>query len=235
MWALRFFYPCIIVLITASCSSVSQQNVQRVNRYQVKKTDTLYSIAWRYGHDYRNLAKWNGLKEPYRIYPGQRLILSKPDRGQPLPTQHEANRKETVPGVYDPVKKMNTSPGMIINWRWPTAGILLNSFSAQDLDRQGIDIAGKIGQPVRAVADGKVVYSGTGLAGYGNLVIVKHNNTYLSAYAYNRKRLVKEGMKVNRGKIIAEMGLSKKGTAVLHFQIRKKGQPVDPLKYLPKL
>jgi lipoprotein NlpD len=110
---------------------------------------------------------------------------------------------------------------------------VLNRFSYKDISRRGIDIAGKIGQPVRAVAGGKVVYSGDGLANYGNLIIVKHSNTYLSAYAFNRAVLVKEGNQVAQGEIISEMGLNADKKAVLHFQIRKNGKPVDPLRYLP--
>ena len=122
-----------------------------------------------------------------------------------------------------------------MNWQWPTNGKLLNRFSYGDLNRRGIDIAGKIGQPVYAVADGRVVYSGTGLADYGNLIIVKHNSTFLSAYAFNRSRLVKEGMQVKSGSKIALMGRGKDDQPMLHFQIRKKGKPVDPLQYLPEI
>jgi len=118
-------------------------------------------------------------------------------------------------------------------WIWPTSGKPLNTFKVSRLDRRGIGIAGELGQPVLAVADGKVVYSGNGLAGYGNLIIIKHSDTYLSAYAYSQERLVEEGMKVSSGKMIATMG-SKDNTAKLYFEIRRNGKPVDPLKYLPK-
>jgi lipoprotein NlpD len=121
-----------------------------------------------------------------------------------------------------------------VQWRWPTEGKVLNTFALDKLDQRGIDIAGNLGQPVHAVADGKVVYSGNGLAGYGNLIIIKHSDTYLSAYAYNQQRLVNEGMKVKAGKVISKMGRSSNGSIRLHFEIRKNGKPVDPLKYLPK-
>ena len=117
-------------------------------------------------------------------------------------------------------------------WLWPTEGKTLNSFSASVLARRGIDIAGRQGQPVVAVADGKVVYSGNGLAGYGNLVIIKHSDKYLSAYAYCQQRLVQEGTVVKAGKVVATMG-TRDNTAKLHFEIRRDGKPVDPLRYLP--
>ena len=120
-----------------------------------------------------------------------------------------------------------------INWGMPTDGKLISGFSESD-NRKGIDIAGKMGQPIFASAAGKVVYSGTGLRGLGNLVIVKHNNTWLSAYAHNSKILVKEGQTVSKGQQIAEMGNSDASQVMLHFEIRRLGKPVDPAKYLPK-
>ena len=117
-------------------------------------------------------------------------------------------------------------------WLWPTDGSPLNTFLASQLDRRGIDIAGEAGQPVRAVADGRVVYSGNGLAGYGNLIIIKHSDTYLSAYAYCQERLVQEGETVKAGHLVAKMGLHD-NQAKLHFEIRRNGKPVDPMKYLP--
>ncbi len=110
---------------------------------------------------------------------------------------------------------------------------VLNKFLATNLNQRGVDISGKLGQPVLAVADGKVVYSGNGLSGYGNLIIIKHSDTFLSAYAYCQKSLVREGMSVNAGSVVAHMG-RKDDIAKLHFQIRRNGKPVDPLKYLPK-
>lgn len=222
-----------VVLFISGCAAIHQQSLKGPGWYQVKPTDTLYSIAWRYGLDYKNLAVWNGLNEPYKIYPGQQVALIKPDK---LPTQSGNQRvivEKTTSGSSVVVKSLTPEYNRVIRWRWPTLGKVLNQFSVNDLERRGIDIAGKIGQPVYAVAEGKVVYSGKGLAGYGNLVIVKHNNTYLSAYAYNRKRLVQEGMRVKRGTKIAEMGQGKNSPAALHFQIRKNGKPVDPLLYLP--
>ena len=121
-----------------------------------------------------------------------------------------------------------------IAWRWPTDGQILNRYSAGDPTRQGIDIVGKGGQPVRAAADGVVVYSGSGLVGYGELVIVKHDEQWLSAYGHNRTRLVNEGARVKAGEQIAEMGSTGAAREMLHFEIRYNGKPVDPLQYLPR-
>ncbi|MEP6941102.1 MAG: peptidoglycan DD-metalloendopeptidase family protein [Rudaea sp.] len=120
-----------------------------------------------------------------------------------------------------------------IAWRWPNTGKLLGGFVAGDQTRQGVDIAGSAGDPVRAAADGEVVYSGNGLIGYGELIIVKHNASFLSAYGHNRKRLVQEGEKVRAGQQIAEMGSSASSRDELHFEIRKNGKPVNPMDYLP--
>ncbi len=252
MFRTRFISVLFILLAVSACSSIGQQSMRGPGWYLVKPTDTMYSIAWRYGLDYQDLARWNGISEPYLIKPGQQLVLVQP---QSLPAQSAAvaatgnqaggkARPSTSSGVSASAKKgtakapakvksLTTLPDREVSWQWPTDGKLLNRFASWDLSKRGIDIAGKIGQPVYAVADGKVVYSGTGLADYGNLIIVKHNNTFLSAYAFNKSRLVKEGMQVKSGAKIALMGTGKNNQAMLHFQIRKKGKPVDPLSYLP--
>jgi lipoprotein NlpD len=120
-----------------------------------------------------------------------------------------------------------------VTWRWPGDGKVVGTYVTGDQTRQGIDIAGKEGDPVRAAADGDVVYSGNGLLGYGELIIVKHNANFLSAYGHNRKRIVQEGDKVKAGQLIAEMGSSAGSREELHFEIRKNGKPVNPLDYLP--
>jgi lipoprotein NlpD len=119
-----------------------------------------------------------------------------------------------------------------IAWRWPADGALLKKFSSSDAI-PGIEVGGKAGDPVRAAADGVVVYSGNGLVGYGELVIIKHSDSFLSAYGHNRKRLVKEGEKVKAGQSVAEMGSTGATRDELQFQIRRDGNPVDPLQYLP--
>jgi lipoprotein NlpD len=118
-------------------------------------------------------------------------------------------------------------------WRWPSKGTMISGYVVGDQTRQGVDIAGKAGDPVTAAADGNVVYSGNGLVGYGELIIIKHNDTFLSAYGHNRKRLVEEGQRVTAGQQIAEMGSSSASRDMLHFEIRKNGKPINPLDYLP--
>lgn len=224
-----------VLIFMSACSAINQQRLNGPGWYLVKPTDTLYSIAWRYGLDFRELATWNNLQEPFTIQPGQQLVLIQPP-DEPSPQQDSVEIvKNKAPSRPVVVKSLTPDYNRVIRWRWPTEGKVLNDFSVNNLDQHGIDIAGRVGQSVYAVAAGKVVYSGNGLAGYGNLIIVKHSDTFLSAYAYNRKRLVTEGMNVERGTLIAEMGLGKDNIAMLHFQIRKDGKPVDPIPYLPGL
>lgn len=235
MSRLRQYLPIIILIFLSGCVALKQQNLKGPGWYIVKPTDTLYSVAWRYGLDFQELALWNNISEPFLIIPGQQLELIKPVN---LPSEKKKNDRPVAKPVKKTgviVKPLTTSYNQAIRWRWPSKGDVINRFSIKALDRHGIDIAGEIGQPVYAVADGKVVYSGTGISGYGNLIIVKHDNTYLSAYAHNSSRLVNEGVQVKRGAKIAGMGRGKNNKPMLHFQIRKKGKPVDPLLYLPDL
>jgi lipoprotein NlpD len=230
----------IVAMLLASCAAIDLSKTRSGGQgwYIVKPSDTLYSIAWRYGLDSQQLADWNNidLNTP-TIYPGQRLRLIKPKNLAATTSSTQASisrdEREAKPEQVEPSTAslpMNSpDPG---KWIWPTAGKPLNTFLATRLDRRGIDIAGKPGQPVVAVADGKVVYSGNGLADYGNLIIIKHSETYLSAYAYCQQRLVEEGMSVTAGQQVATMG-EKADVAQLHFEIRRNGKPVDPLKYLP--
>ena len=152
-----------------------------------------------------------------------------PDR--PAPTIAVTPARPPVAGQAPAQKPAPTGP---VIWRWPTEGQLLASFSAGDPTRQGIDIVGSAGQPVRAAADGEVVYSGAGLVGYGELIIIKHSDVWLSAYGHNRKRLVAEGQRVRAGEQIAEMGRSGASRDMLHFEIRRNGRPTDPLPLLPR-
>ncbi len=235
--------------------------------YRVRRGDTLYSIAFRNGLDYRELARSNRIDPPFTIYPGQKIRLdgrpparresasasprpvtpapavakpssvavvaaSKPPpvRQDPAPAKPEvASRQVTAP--RQPQADSATNANLI--WRWPAEGQLVATFVSGDQTRQGINIAGKSGDPVRATADGEVVYSGNGLIGYGELIIVKHDSTLLSAYGHNRRRLVQEGDKVKAGQQIAEMGSSSATRDMLHFEIRRNGKPADPLGFLP--
>ncbi len=201
--------------------------------YAIKKGDTLYAIGFRSGLGYKRLSLWNNIKKPYRLRIGQKIKLFKPkqklisdDKGndKKIKERHPSQKNSTFSNDKEKVLKLY--------WQWPVRGKILKSFSKTG--RKGIDIAGKIGQKVRSAASGKVVYSGSGLKGYANLLIIKHNYLYLSAYANNRRLLVKEGQQVKKGQVIAEVGSMKDKRISLHFEIRQNGKPVNPLKYLPK-
>jgi len=227
---------------------------------QVQRGDTLYGIAFRNGIDVRDLAAWNGISTPYTIYPGQKLRLyprgastatvtsrPAPETGRPAPASATPPRPvtttTTTPSrpVANPTTASRTPPASApvapvsdIRWHWPAEGTLLNRFVAGEPTKQGIDITGEGGTPVNAAADGVVVYSGSGLVGYGELVIIKHNDAWLSAYGHNRARMVNEGAIVKAGQQIAVMGRTGAPRDMLHFEIRYNGKPVDPLVYLPK-
>jgi len=235
MTSLQQIIIVTLLLLLSACSALQQQSLKGPGWYRVKQTDTLYSVAWRYSLDVEQLALWNGLPEPYEINPGEQLILIKPDK---MPTKQEpviVSGSNSLKKKSVIVKPLAPSYNQAILWRWPVNGAVLNRFSINDLGRRGIDIAGKIGQPVHAVAAGKVVYSGSGISGLGNLIIVKHDNTYLSAYAFNSNIIVKEGSQVKSGAHIADMGRGKNNKPMLRFQIRKNGIPVDPLHFLPEI
>ena len=220
----------------------------RGDRYRVARGDTLYSIAWRAGLDYRSLARWNGIRPPYVIYPGQLLKL-RPRAAEPRaaanrrantrpvatrrPESSPPPRKGASVSERRPDRRSDTFASRL-RWRWPVRGQVLARWKAGDPLRKGIKIAGRPGMPVHAAEAGKVVYSGSGLIGYGRLIIIKHNENYLSAYGHNRKLLVEQGQWVARGQKIAEMGKSNDGRAMLHFEIRRDGRPVDPLGLLPR-
>ena len=202
----------------------------------VRRGDTIYHIATVNGITALDLALWNGIPPPYIIHPGQRLRLypgATSTAGKSSPS-----RSGTAPAATrapsTPVPVAATPSNAPFAWRWPTEGSLIGTYASGDPTRQGIDIAGNAGQPVRAAADGVVVYSGSGLVGYGELIIVKHNDQWLSAYGHNRARLVNEGQLVKAGQQIAEMGRSGAARDMLHFEIRYNGKPVDPQAYLPK-
>ena len=241
------FLLTLVVQFLAGCSTSgvapveshsSQPKSKQINSFHtVRKGETLYSIAWRANLDYHHLAAWNGVNGPrYRIWPGQKLRLTAP------PKKVKKPKKTTPqPKVKPPVKRESEQnvavrkSGLKLRWSWPTKGAVVRKFSKADHRRQGIRIAGRKGQRVTAAESGKVVYSGSGLRGYGNLIIIKHDKTYLSAYAHNRRILVKEGMKVTKGAVIAEMGDAPDSKSpALHFEIRKSGEPVNPLVFLPQ-
>lgn len=201
----------------------------------VQRGQNVYRIATENGLTALDLAIWNDIGSPYTIHPGQRLRLY--PGGQTgvavKPVASVARSSATAP-TRPAAPSVVVPAASNIAWRWPADGAVVESFASGDPTRQGVDIAGKGGQPVRAASDGIVVYSGSGLVGYGELVIVKHNDQWLSAYGHNRARLVNEGQVVKAGQQIAEMGRSGASRDMLHFEVRYNGKPVDPQLYLPK-
>ena len=205
----------------------------RSGYHTVQTGDTLYSIAWRYGLDYRDLADWNNIPASYTIYPGQVLRLKPRTQVRQQHSHAQKKMRQENAQAAAQTTRADTAPDQTtIKWQWPTSGRLLDSDSPTS--KKGVDIAGKTGQPIKAAASGDVVYSGSGLLGYGKLIIIKHNATFLSAYAHNDEIYVKEGDKVVGGQKIATMGIGNSGQPVLHFEIREKGKPVNPLTRLPK-
>ncbi|WP_286235075.1 peptidoglycan DD-metalloendopeptidase family protein [Thalassotalea sediminis] len=225
--------------------------------YIVKKGETLYSISWRAGLDVRTLASINNISPPFKIFPGQKIFLAKksvkPSKNKrssktfhnqqqkvvkkPVATNKKQEYGENVRGqktYRKPSNDSGTFSQKIRTWKWPAKGKLINKFSTRKQGSKGIDIAGNRNDSVKAAADGKVVYAGDVLRGYGQLIIVKHNDDYLSAYAHNNQILVKEQQTVKAGQTIAKMGDSGAERVMLHFEVRFRGKPVNPLKYLPR-
>ncbi|HMU90485.1 MAG TPA: peptidoglycan DD-metalloendopeptidase family protein [Pseudomonadales bacterium] len=200
--------------------------------YVVVKGDTLVAIAFRHGMDYRQLAALNGIKEPYTIYPGQRLRLSRDTSASSAGRSTPVNAKGSP--VRTPAPAETSSVTSTLPWRWPVAGKVLRGYDSAGGTNKGIDIAAPEGTQVLAAAGGTVVYAGNGLRAYGNLLIIKHNDEFLSAYGYNRRLLVAEAEEVKVGQPIAETGSDGQTTGLLHFEIRRQGKPIDPLLYLPR-
>jgi len=221
--------------------------------HSVKPGETLYSIALAYGQDFRQVAAWNQLSDAGVIKVGQVLSIAPPDNAstataapqttpvkapvniesRPLGSAVPAPASMQAPIVTpQPVKPAEVVQAPAIDWAWPVNGTVIERFD--EVRNKGIDIAGKVGDAVLASADGKVVYVGNGLRGYGNLVIVKHNDDFISAYAHNNKLLVQLNEAVKRGQKIAEMGSTDADRPKLHFEIRREGKPDDPLKHLPE-
>lgn len=214
----------------------------RPEEITVRRGDTLYSLSREYGVSVARLAALNGLIEPYVIAPGQTLsLVNKVTKTPTVARVRPAAKIPIRPETVEPVKSSVFS-GVVsdfdknrkVKWQWPVQGKLLASFNKNKSNAKGIDIAGTEGKSVRAASSGKVVYSGNGLVSYGNLIIIKHSKSYLSAYAHNKKLLVKEGDTVKAGQKISELGKTGREKPKLHFEIRKNGKPVNPLRYLPR-
>lgn len=221
-----------LVLVLGGCSGLPPvYSPIGGQTYKVKKGDTLYSIAFRYGLDYKSVARINGIAYPYVIYPNQVIRL----RGSVRQPEKDSGPVAVKPAgkVVKPAADTSNLPAQVGSWRWPLEGRVIQGFSVKNPINKGIDIAGQRGDKVVAAADGVVVYAGGNLRGYGKLVIIKHSDNYLSAYGNNRSLLVKEGDKVRAGKTIARVGSSASDQEMLHFEIRRDGKPEDPMKYLP--
>jgi len=212
------------------------ENAGKPGYYSVRSGDTLTKIALEHGQAWRDIAKWNGLDNPNVIEVDQVLRVVPPsmDAGNRAAAKPVTAASASMPV---PANAPSAAPATAATnddnlvFAWPHPGQVLSGFD--ETKNKGLDFAGKAGDPVLAAADGKVVYAGSGLRGYGNLVILKHNNTYLTAYAHNQTLLVKEDQTVQKGQRIAEMGSSDADRVKLHFEIRKQGKPVDPAKLLP--
>ena len=266
-----------VVVILAACAGWNPAEEQSAGKssyqtttdgyYRVKRGDSLHAIAFSFNMDWRDIAKWNGIRSPYTIYPDQELRLSAPtgQRSQKQPSTpiaktstsskpstnktvvKAAPSKSSTSTTYDNTPKPATTAAVANTtvaskavvtadpgkWLWPAEGRIISNFKPNDPARKGIDIGGNEGQAIIASAAGEVVYSGSGLIGYGELIIIKHSERLLSAYAHNQKRLVTEGQIVAGGERIADMGKTDRNQAMVHFEIRLNGNPQDPLKYLP--
>ena len=203
------------------------------NYYRVQEGDTLYSISWRYHLDYKSVAAANKITPPYTIYVGQNILL----RGKKS-SAVDGGTKRQASTQRKPAKTDVASSGLVIpnetlRWQWPIEGEVVKEFSLSGTVNKGIGIKGSPGQRVNAAADGTVVYAGGNLRGYGKLVILKHNNHFLSAYGNNEEIRVREGETVSVGQSIGTLGTSSALVEVLHFEIRLNGKPHNPRNYLP--
>ena len=223
----KALFSIIMVLFLASCAGGQPypRDLTRGSYYTVKKGDTLYSIGFRSGHGYKQLAAWNHITPPYNVFQGQKIRLLSKYKSNKSSRNKKINKKTSSISI-------NNKKVLRLYWQWPVEGKLIRNF--YHTGYKGIDISGHVGKKIRAAGTGVVVYSGSGLVGYGKLLIIKHNYLYLSAYAHNRRLLVKEGQKIKKGQVIAEMGVGVNGKPALHFEIRKNSKSVNPVNYLPK-
>jgi lipoprotein NlpD len=208
--------------------------------YEVQAGDNLFRIGRNFGRSVADLARWNGLADPYiieigdvlRVAPAGSSATAAGSMGNTGNGATTGANSSSNPAPGNPTGSSSPAmPDTGLNWAWPNNGPLLQGFDAAK--NKGIDLAGKAGDTVLAAADGSVVYAGSALRGYGNLVIIKHSSTFVTAYAHNQTILVKDGQSVKRGQKIAEMGQTEADRVKLHFEIRKNSNPVDPMQYLP--
>ncbi|MEH6503663.1 MAG: peptidoglycan DD-metalloendopeptidase family protein [Cycloclasticus sp.] len=235
----------LILLISFSFSiiSCSTSNVYAPvgsNRHSVKPSatshivqsrDTLYSIAWQIGRDYKELARWNGISHPYTIYKGQKITLVPAKISRKKAAKKVFSNKKTVKKQRIAATTSNNyQKELKLSWQWPIQVRRLE----KGVVKTGVTLVGTAGELVRSSESGKIVYAGNGLKGYGNLLIVKHRDEFLTAYGYNKRLLVKEGSVVKKGQAIAEIGKDNKNRPALFFEIRRRGKAVSVTEYLPK-
>ena len=272
-------YTTVLILLSA-CNTTNRAPIRerqqppttKIFQHVVAPGETLYSIAWRYGLDYKRLASINGIDSGFVIHPGevldlrtnkryfshrnkQRYVVPVESSASPSVTQRsskrvgapvdiKANQPSSIssPTSINSTRKKRSATGSVatktvgrhITWQWPITGPIISRFSGSKGLNKGIDIKARTGDKVAAAASGSVVYAGSGLRGYGKLLIIKHNDIFLSAYGHNSRLRVKEGDTVNAGQHIADAGATGASTSKLHFEIRREGEPVNPLNYLPK-
>lgn len=243
--------PVVTQVAPPAATLPGAENAGKPGYHTVRPGDTLLRIALESGQNWRDIARWNNMDNPNVIEVGQVLRVAPPAAAVAVAPQAGASAPAvaaSAPPLPAASAASSAARGTVttavpqpqpagadddIAWAWPTgnAAIVLAGFDEQK--NKGIDIGGRAGDPVFASADGRVVYAGAGLRGYGNLIILKHNNTYLTAYAHNQALLVKEDQTVRKGQKIAEMGSTDTDRVKLHFEIRRQGKPVDPTRYLP--
>jgi lipoprotein NlpD len=215
-----------VAFIVTACGPSTLWDQPPQDQHVVRAGETLFTIAWRYGKDYRDLARWNDLGDGSLIFPGQVIRLTASAAG----TTTRTTTSRSKPAASAPTQSKPQPPPP---WDWPTRGEIVAEFDGRPGGGTGLVIGGRAGQAVRAAAAGRVVYSGGGLIGYGQLIILKHNDTYLSAYGHNESLLVREGETIKKGQRIATMGEGPGQEPRLHFEIRRNGKPVNPRQYLP--
>ena len=228
---------CISHTASAPVINAWYQPAAKKSAYRVQKGDTLYSIAWAFGLDYRKLATINHLYAPYELRIGQSLRMTTAPKNQSSPSIlspspiniPQPNKALSTPALNRWYQSKNK-----LHWTWPAKGKIISGFSPSRTGNNGLDISGRLGETIKAAASGQVVYSGSGIRGYGNLVIIKHNRSLLSAYAYNNKIYVKVGDIVRAGQRIATMGTNTANQVMVHFEIRRYGKPINPMTLLKR-